>query len=48
MGVDPGPAHRMALACAADEAARRQLPLRLVHVEGAPTKGYGKRGISPS
>ncbi|MFF3582549.1 universal stress protein [Streptomyces mirabilis] len=48
VGVDPDPAHRMALAWAADEAARRQLPLRLVHVEGVPTKGYGKREISPS
>ncbi|KPI11046.1 UspA domain-containing protein [Actinobacteria bacterium OK006] len=47
VGVDPDPAHRMALAWAADEAARRQLPLRLVHVEGVPTKGYGKREISP-
>ncbi|MDX3758603.1 universal stress protein [Streptomyces mirabilis] len=48
VGVDPDPAHRMALAWAADEAARRQLPLRLVHVEGVPTEGYGKREISPS
>ncbi|MFF2514615.1 universal stress protein [Streptomyces sp. NPDC058086] len=48
MGVDPDPANRMALAWAADEAARRQLPLRLVHVEGVPTKGYGKREILPS
>ncbi|MCX4404563.1 MULTISPECIES: universal stress protein [unclassified Streptomyces] len=48
VGVDRDPAHRMALAWAADEAARRRLPLRPVHVEGVPTKGYGKREISPS
>jgi nucleotide-binding universal stress UspA family protein len=48
VGVDPDPAHRMALAWAADEAARRRLPLRPVHVEGVPTKGYGKREIPPS
>ncbi|MFF4733032.1 universal stress protein [Streptomyces mirabilis] len=48
VGVDPDPAHRMALAWAADEAARRRLPLRPVHVEGVPTKGYGRREIPPS
>jgi nucleotide-binding universal stress UspA family protein len=48
VGVDPDPAHRMALVWAADEAARRRLPLRPVHVEGVPTKGYGKREIPPS
>ncbi|MCX4460601.1 universal stress protein (plasmid) [Streptomyces sp. NBC_01340] len=48
VGVDPDPAHRMALAWAADEAARRRLPLRPVHVEGVPTRGYGRREIPPS
>ncbi|MFD8003963.1 universal stress protein [Streptomyces mirabilis] len=48
VGVDPDPAHRMALAWAADEAACRRLPLRPVHVEGVPTKGYGRREIPPS
>ncbi|MFJ3824906.1 universal stress protein [Streptomyces nodosus] len=40
VGIDPDPAKRMALAWAADEAARRAVPLRLVHAEGVPTPGY--------
>ncbi|MEW1775513.1 universal stress protein [Streptomyces sp. NPDC086777] len=49
VGVDPDPAHRMALEWAADEAVRRRLPLRPVHVEGVPTRGF-RRGpeIPPS
>ncbi|GAB1333875.1 universal stress protein [Streptomyces sp. E-15] len=38
----------MAPAWAADEAARRRLPLRLVHVEGVPTRGYRGREVPPS
>ncbi|MES4891590.1 universal stress protein [Streptomyces sp. NPDC096012] len=48
VGLDPDPGHRMALAWAADEAARRRLPLRLVHVEGVPTRGYRGREVPPS
>ncbi|MEV5010836.1 universal stress protein [Streptomyces sp. NPDC055692] len=48
VGVDPDPAHRMAVAWAADEAARRLLPLRPVHVEGVPTRGYRKPDVPPS
>lgn len=48
VGLDPDPAHRMALAWAADEAARRRLPLRAVHVEGVPTRGYRGREVPPS
>ncbi|MET8582351.1 universal stress protein [Streptomyces collinus] len=48
VGVDPDPAHRMALAWAADEAARRHLPLRAVHVEGVPTRGYRRQEVPPS
>jgi nucleotide-binding universal stress UspA family protein len=48
VGVDPDPGHRTALAWAADEAARRRLPLRAVHVEGAPTRGYRRRDVPPS
>jgi nucleotide-binding universal stress UspA family protein len=45
-GVDPDPGKRMALAWAADEAARRRVPLRLVHSEGVPTAGYrGSRDL---
>ncbi|MFI2200476.1 universal stress protein [Streptomyces sp. NPDC020192] len=47
-GVDPDPARRTALAWAADEAARRRLPLRVVHVEGVPTRGYRGREVPPS
>ncbi|MFF4762286.1 universal stress protein [Streptomyces sp. NPDC001292] len=48
VGVDPDPAHRMAVAWAADEAARRRLPLRPVHAEGVPTRGYRRRDVLPS
>ncbi|WP_225823947.1 universal stress protein [Streptomyces naphthomycinicus] len=48
VGVDPDPARRMALAWAADEADRRRLPLRPVHVEGVPTRGYRTREVPPS
>ncbi|MFJ7904695.1 universal stress protein [Streptomyces sp. NPDC096198] len=48
VGVDPDPVHRMALAWAADEAARRRLPLRAVHVEGVPTRGYRRQEVPPS
>ncbi|MER6331964.1 universal stress protein [Streptomyces sp. NPDC001034] len=48
VGVDPDRAHRMAPAWAADEASRRRLPLRLVHVEGVPTPGDRKEAVPPS
>ncbi|MET8946879.1 universal stress protein [Streptomyces sp. NPDC004542] len=48
VGVDPDPGRRAALAWAADEAARRRLPLRPVHVEGVPTRGYRGREVPPS
>ncbi|MFB7506895.1 universal stress protein [Streptomyces broussonetiae] len=48
VGVDPDPARRAAPAWAADEAARRRLPLRAVHVEGVPTRGYRGREVPPS
>ncbi|MGD3110660.1 universal stress protein [Streptomyces sp. YGL11-2] len=48
VGVDPDPSQRMALAWAADEAARRRMPLCLVHAEGAPTGGYRKTDVHPS
>ncbi|MET8808892.1 universal stress protein [Streptomyces sp. NPDC004546] len=48
VGVDPDPVHRMALAWAADEAVRRRLPLRAVHVEGVPTRGYRRQEVPPS
>ncbi|MGW0208424.1 universal stress protein [Streptomyces sp. NPDC003233] len=48
VGVDPDPVHRMALAWAADEAARRRLPLRAVHAEGVPTRGYRRQEVPPS
>ncbi|MFK4148905.1 universal stress protein [Streptomyces sp. NPDC004065] len=47
-GVDPDPGRRMAPAWAADEAARRHVPLRLVHAEGTPTGGYRGREVPPS
>jgi nucleotide-binding universal stress UspA family protein len=40
VGVDPDPSKRLALAWAADEADRRALPLRLVHVRGVLLGGY--------
>ncbi|MEV7687491.1 universal stress protein [Streptomyces bungoensis] len=48
VGVGPDPGLRMALAWAADEAARRGLPLRVVHAEGVPTRGYRGRVVPPS
>ncbi|MFD1662099.1 universal stress protein [Streptomyces caeni] len=48
VGVDPDPARRMALAWAVDEAARRRVPLRLVHAEGLPTAGYRRWELPPS
>ncbi|QHC23015.1 universal stress protein [Streptomyces sp. GS7] len=48
VGVDPDPSLRMALAWAADEAARRRTPLCLVHAEGVPTGGYRKTEVHPS
>ncbi|MEW2624147.1 universal stress protein [Streptomyces sp. NPDC048106] len=48
VGVDPDRAHRMAPAWAADEADRRRLPLRLVHVEGVPTPGDRRQAVPPS
>ncbi|WP_406164705.1 universal stress protein [Streptomyces sp. NBC_00996] len=48
VGVNPDPSRQTALAWAADEAARRRLPLRPVHVEGVPTRGYRGREIPPS
>ncbi|MFJ3306694.1 universal stress protein [Streptomyces sp. NPDC086549] len=48
VGVEPEPAKRMVLAWAADEAARRRVPLRLVHAEGVPTRGYRRREPPPS
>lgn len=48
VGVGPDPGLRMALAWAADEAARRGLPLRVVHAEGVPTRGYRGRAVPPS
>ncbi|MEU6776869.1 universal stress protein [Streptomyces sp. NPDC046759] len=48
VGVDPDPVHRMALAWAADEAVRRRLPLRAVHAEGVPTRGYRRQEVPPS
>lgn len=40
VGVDPDPSRRSALAWAADAAARRGLPLRLVHARSLTTGGY--------
>lgn len=48
VGVDPDPAKRPALAWAADEAGRRGLPLRLVHAQGTPTRGYRSGVVRPS
>ncbi|MCN9242256.1 universal stress protein [Streptomyces sp. RY43-2] len=47
-GVDADPGTRSALAWAADEAARRRVPLRLVHAEGVPTAGFRRWEIPPS
>lgn len=48
VGVDPDPSQRPALAWAADEAARRGLPLRVVHAQGVPTGGYWSSQLRPS
>ncbi|MEU6148201.1 universal stress protein [Streptomyces sp. NPDC047081] len=40
VGIGPGPTHRPALAWGADEAARRDVPLRLVHT--LATLGHGR------
>ncbi|MGW2642856.1 universal stress protein [Streptomyces sp. NPDC001348] len=48
VGVAPDPTRRMALAWAADEAARRRLPLRPVHAEGVPTRGHRRPEVPPS
>ncbi|GHE49613.1 universal stress protein [Streptomyces capitiformicae] len=48
VGVDPDPSKRPAPAWAADEADRRGLPLRLVHVQGVPTGGYRSGEARPS
>lgn len=48
VGVDPDPSKRLALSWAADEADRRDLPLRLVHAQGAPTGGYRSGEVRPS
>ncbi|MFE9438548.1 universal stress protein [Streptomyces sp. NPDC006602] len=48
VGVDPDPSKRLALAWAADEAERRDVPLRLVHAQGVPTGGYRSGEARPS
>ncbi|MFE2070036.1 universal stress protein [Streptomyces sp. NPDC059467] len=48
VGIAPDPGLRTALTWAADEAARRRLPLRVVHAEGVPTRGYRGREVPPS
>ncbi|MFJ3306634.1 universal stress protein [Streptomyces sp. NPDC086549] len=48
VGVDPDPAKRMALAWAADEAARRRVPLRLVNAEGVPTPEFRRWHVPAS
>jgi nucleotide-binding universal stress UspA family protein len=48
VGVDPDSTKRMALAWAADEAARRRVPLRLIHAEGTPTVEFRKWHVPPS
>jgi nucleotide-binding universal stress UspA family protein len=47
-GVDPDPAKRWALAWAADEAALRRVPLRLVHAETLPTEQIRRWEVPPS
>ncbi|MDW6057152.1 hypothetical protein SAZ11_02425 [Streptomyces sp. FXJ1.4098] len=44
-GIGPDPTRRMVLAWAVDEAARRRLPLRLVHAQGVPTGAYRSREV---
>ncbi|MCZ4602774.1 universal stress protein [Streptomyces sp. Lzd4kr] len=48
VGVDPDPSKRLALAWAAEEADRRGVPLRLVHAQGVPTRGYRSGEVRPS
>lgn len=48
VGVDPDPGKRTALAWAADEADRRDLPLLLVLAQGTATPGYRPTGGRPS
>ncbi|MEU0219356.1 universal stress protein [Streptomyces sp. NPDC006265] len=48
VGADPGPDKRMALAWAADEADRRDLPMRLVYAQGEPVPGNRPEGGLPS
>ncbi|GAA3785129.1 universal stress protein [Streptomyces chiangmaiensis] len=40
VGVDPDPVKRVAVVWAADEAARRRVPLRLVHADTVPTTEF--------
>ncbi|MFF4741374.1 universal stress protein [Streptomyces sp. NPDC001262] len=47
-GVAPDTARRAAPAWAVDEAARRCVPLLLVHAQGTPTGGYRKTDVRPS
>ncbi|MDF3293606.1 universal stress protein [Streptomyces silvisoli] len=48
VGVDPDPAHRLALNWAADEASLRHLPLRLVLAQGMPTIRVTEADLVPS
>ncbi|MFJ9564514.1 universal stress protein [Streptomyces fuscichromogenes] len=48
VGLDADHAHRMALSWAADEAARRHVPLRVVRAEGVPTRGHRGGKVPPS
>ncbi|MDX3077796.1 universal stress protein [Streptomyces sp. NPDC088354] len=48
VGVAPEPERRSALTWAADEAARRRLPLLLLHAQGVPTAGYRPDQVPPS
>ncbi|MFF1319515.1 universal stress protein [Streptomyces chartreusis] len=48
VGVALDPSRRLALAWASDEADRRGVPLRLVHAQGVPTRGYRSGEVRPS
>ncbi|MFF8864756.1 universal stress protein [Streptomyces sp. NPDC015139] len=48
VGVEADPTRWMALAWAAEEAARRHIPLRPVRAEGVPTRGTRGREVPPS
>ncbi|MEV6113128.1 universal stress protein [Streptomyces sp. NPDC052109] len=48
VGVGNDPTRWRALSWAADEAARRRVPLRPVRAEGVPTRGYRGREVPPS